>query len=184
MAACMTCGKWYEKPPNGGHKYCSPACHFRKFAKIGDGCWPWGGNHNAHGYGFLVIGGRGKRVLAHRFSYEMHKGLIPTGLFVLHACDNPPCVNPAHLFLGTHKDNTRDSMEKGRHSPPPRSPDHFSNTEKWKRGEEHYCAKLTENEVKSIRISAEGPRALARHFGVSKSLIYAIKKRTVWKHVI
>lgn len=77
-----------------------------------DGCWEWKGFTNPKGYG--IIAGSGQ-VLAHRVSYRELVGPIPDGLCVLHRCDNPPCYNPAHLFLGTRADNNRDMRDKGRH---------------------------------------------------------------------
>jgi hypothetical protein len=83
-----------------------------------DACWPWTGTHIKQGYG-QISAGQGKRmILAHRLSYEMHVGPVAAGLSVLHRCDNPPCVNPAHLFLGTKRDNTLDALAKGRHTSP------------------------------------------------------------------
>lgn len=77
-------------------------------------CWPWPGALQAgHGYGIV-----GHGTYAHRVSYVAHHGLIPDGLFVLHSCDNPPCVNPAHLRAGTNADNMRDAVERGRHWTP------------------------------------------------------------------
>ena len=83
----------------------------------GDGCWLWQGSRNNKGYGQLSKGGRsGGSVLTHRYSWEIHNGPIPDGLCVCHRCDNPPCVNPEHLFLGTYKDNAVDRRDKGRNT--------------------------------------------------------------------
>jgi hypothetical protein len=88
---------------------------WRNIVKLSDGCWVWLGNCNHRGYGQIGEGGRGRRMLStHRVSWMVSFGAIPDGLFVLHKCDNPPCVNPGHLFLGTQLDNMRDRSAKGR----------------------------------------------------------------------
>lgn len=80
-----------------------------------EGCWGWSGATTS-GYGVLTRGRRGEGfVLAHRLSWELHRGPIPDGLFVLHKCDVPECSNPDHLFLGTQTDNMSDCRKKGRH---------------------------------------------------------------------
>lgn len=89
------------------------------------GCWLWVGQINTRGYGTLSKDGR--RTLAHRVSYELHKGPITDGLLVCHKCDIPLCVNPYHLFLGTYSDNMYDSASKGRHCY-----QNYKNTEKRK----------------------------------------------------
>lgn len=83
-----------------------------------DSCWPWTGAVNEKGYGFIdvTIDGKQKRFYAHRVSWEWDNNQdIPTDLIIRHKCDNPPCVRPSHLLLGTHKDNTDDKMERGRY---------------------------------------------------------------------
>ena len=79
--------------------------------EIVDQCWVWAKSRRGL-YGAFVY--MGKQVYAHRWSYEIFNGPIPEGFYVLHRCDNPPCVNPMHFFLGTHKDNTQDAIKKGR----------------------------------------------------------------------
>ena len=76
------------------------------------GCWEWNGNRNHRGYGKFDINGR--RYRAHRVAWERAHGPIPPGMFVCHHCDNPPCINLTHLFLGTPMDNVHDAMRKGR----------------------------------------------------------------------
>ena len=131
--------------------------------KRSDGdCWVWNGYFNSTGYGFLNVDGR--KTLAHRYSFLLHKGPIPDGLHVLHKCDNPPCTNPDHLFLGTNQDNIADRVAKGR-----------SRTVPLPRGE-HPNTKLSVDqacEVRRIYRPGMGP-ALARQFGVSKTLIKKI----------
>ncbi len=86
-----------------------------KVVKTDDGCWGWNGATTPFGYGRMTAGSRGAGLLrAHRVSWELHYGPIPAGLLVLHHCDNPPCVRPNHLFLGTMLDNSRDAVAKGR----------------------------------------------------------------------
>lgn len=91
----------------------------RFWAKVlkGEGCWEWQGSKSkAGGYGYVHVGGQVNRrpMKAHRLSWELHNGPIPHGLWVLHQCDNPPCVNPSHLFLGTRTDNMQNAASKGR----------------------------------------------------------------------
>lgn len=87
---------------------------FNHIEKTTEGCWFWNGKKNNKGYGLLYANGK-NNVLAHRFSYEYHKGKIGDGLLCCHHCDNPPCVNPDHLFEGTYSENMQDCVRKGRH---------------------------------------------------------------------
>lgn len=92
---------------------------FWSFVTKGDGCWVWSGSKNPKGYGQIQKGRRGagmRPLLSHRVSWEIHFGSIPNGMKVLHHCDNPSCVRPDHLFLGTDADNTADMIKKERGS--------------------------------------------------------------------
>lgn len=134
-------------------------------------CWPWLSCRDKRGYGVINSGGCGLRTFAHRVVWMLTHGAIPQGMCVLHRCDNPPCCNPAHLFLGTKADNLRDAAEKGR----------------MPRGEAHWRAKLTECDVREIRQQyAAGnisQRKLAKMFHVSEERIHSIVYRLAWKHV-
>lgn len=153
------------------------------------GCWEWTMAKAPTGYGILTLA-RVKRY-AHRTAYELANGPIPDGLFVCHHCDNPPCINPAHLFLGSQKDNMQDASRKGRSrggvafgdaNGARRHPErlargetHNSRTKPWTvlRGEGHGRAKLTDQEVRDIRnrFSTGGytQQELARTFNISPS---------------
>lgn len=155
-----------------------------------DGCWEWSGSLDNHGYGKIGIAGRTPRV--HRFSYELHYGKITGGLFVCHRCDNPKCVRPDHLFLGTNTDNMRDAFAKGRlrpPTPPPRVLADFtpiaSSNLQW-RGDRNPNATLSERAAIEVlrRVRAgESAMSLADEFGVSSSLISKIKRGRVWAHL-
>lgn len=140
-----------------------------------DGCWPWTGNHTRPGYGYFKVDGR--RWHAHRVAWLLAHGESPGDLFVCHACDNPPCVNPAHLFLGTPADNSADMARKGR-APGPR-PENV-------RGENSGKAVLSEATVRDIRSRAadgETYAALGRQYGVSPVNIRFVVQRRTWRHV-
>lgn len=89
-----------------------PAIRFMEYVLKTDSCWEWIGQKDKNGYGRFSY--ETKKQWSHRVSYRLHKGEIPEGLFVCHSCDNPPCVNPDHLWLGTNSENLRDMRKKGR----------------------------------------------------------------------
>ena len=146
----------------------------------GDGCWEWRGARFTSGYGVFSIGH--KTVKAHRFSWYLENGPIPQGMFICHTCDNPPCVRPSHLFMGTNTDNLQDAIRKGRVVfPLPQCP-----PERRARGERAHKAKLTADKVVEIRKQSALGRLhkdIAADFGVSDANIAYIVMRKTWKHV-
>lgn len=136
------------------------------------GCWNWTGSKR-NGYGRLIVGSRidGSRhsESAHRYSWIVYYGEIPEGLYVCHKCDNKACVNPNHLFLGTHQDNINDREMKGRNN-------HVY-------GEQCKQSKFTTSDVEYIRNSKVSSRSIARFYGVNKSSVQAIRNRETWKHI-
>lgn len=136
------------------------------------GCWLWTGHSVRAGYGHIKVSG--KMLYAHRVSWEMAHGAIPTGMCVCHRCDTPACVNPDHLFLGTHLDNARDKVSKKRQRGG------------GQRGEENGGAILRESDVLFIRkMCLEGATqaSMARKFGVSRRGVCDIVRRKNWSHV-
>lgn len=131
------------------------------------GCWTWVGAVHANGYGVILANGR--QVGAHRAAYELAKGSVPPGLMVLHSCDNPVCVNPDHLRAGTHDDNMRDKVERGRQA-------RLS-------GESAPNARLTQADVDEIRAAAHSGarhRVIAQRYGVSRSNVGMIVQHKRW----
>ena len=132
-------------------------------------CWEWTGTKDYKGYGRIKVNGRALR--AHRVAYELYRKPIPAGMSVLHACDNPACANPSHLFLGTPADNSADMVKKDRQA----------------KGEANSSAKLTEADVIAIkkRLAAGGEtqRSVAADYGVDQSLISYIKTGRKWRHI-
>lgn len=132
-----------------------------------DQCWIWQGCIDARKYGRVVV--QGKLFMAHRLSFELHNGEIPRGMCVCHTCDNPSCVNPLHLFLGTNADNTADKVRKGRQAA----------------GESHSNAKLTWDDVHKIRsLYRTGQyrrKDLAEQFSISLASIKKIVGGEHWR---
>jgi len=154
----------------------SDAFDDRYIPEPNSGCWLWTGDRSGQsGYGALLLNkvplgdGRYRKIreYAHRLSWLLHEGDIPDGIRVLHRCDNPACVNPDHLFLGTSADNSRDAMMKGRLS----------------KGSHRPLAKLTEADIPAIRASNKSLTETAAQYGVVFQTISDIRRRKTWRHV-
>lgn len=196
---CERCGKTFYLTPgvaakrirdNGRITFCSRRCQLYRYNSLEErlwsrvvkshdpnGCWEWTGTTNRSGYGLLRIPGRRSMVAAHRLAWELTYGPIPQSddpkqeLCVLHRCDNPKCVNPSHLFLGTRLDNNADKMAKGRHRAlaGDASPRHSLTFEKVRLIRQLYQAGMNRNQI-------------AKMFGVSWTCInYVVSGRT-WRH--
>lgn len=188
---CVRCGKHFEADPSNirkGHgNYCSRPCaraprktpeeRFWSYVEKTDSCWLWTGAKISAGYGAIRVGGRkdGKIVYAHIFSWELHNGPVPKGMEVCHNCptlDNPACIRPDHLFIGTHKQNMADASAKGRIKMP------------GFKGEQHPGAKLTKIQVAQIRKRyAKGgilQRELAAEYGIEQTTISRIVRGASW----
>lgn len=143
-----------------------------RYVVVREGCWDWSGGRIGRGYGALQ--GEDRRVkTAHRVSWEIHRGPIPDGMNVLHRCDNPPCSNPDHLFLGSQRENVIDMVQKGRHGVP--------------RGIASPAARVTDDIVRDMRRRYSPGRVTFRHlaeeYGVSISCVQEIVHRRRWTHV-
>lgn len=148
------------------------------FKHEGNGCWEWIGRLCDKGYGYFdLTEGRARKwkERAHRLAWTLVNGPIPAGLHVLHRCDNPKCVRPSHLFLGTHLDNMRDKVQKGRQA---------RNTHI--RGEQQGNSVLTEAKVIEIRqlASQRVPQsAIAKQIGVGQGHVSKVVNRKIWNHI-
>lgn len=136
---------------------------FWKYVNKTDGCWEWTGYLTEKGYGRL---NRNNVVIyAHRYAYELEVELIPDGLFLCHKCDNPACVRPSHMFVGTQADNMMDSARKGR----------------------HHNQKLTPEIVREIRSLYRpftyGYKRIGKRFGLSHAHVRDVVKGRIWAHV-
>lgn len=152
-----------------------------KVDKRGDNdCWLWTGSRSRSGYGSLTMSG--KPMKAHRVSFMMANDGIPKGLFVCHTCDNPPCVNPRHLFSGTARDNVEDMVRKGRNVRPVRDESKVA----YVRGMTSPAAKLTDQDVLDIRrrrATGELRKFIAADYGVDVTLVSQIAYKKIWKHI-
>lgn len=140
---------------------------WEKVAK-GEGCWEWQGRRTKPGYGrFWPQGLKGPAVQAHRIAWELVNGPIPAGLYVCHSCDNPPCVRPDHLWLGTNRENQLDAVAKGRGNA----------------GERNNKARISTADAEAIRASTEATGALAIRYGISPGHVWRIRRGERWAHV-
>lgn len=150
--------------------FCSDKCRFMSYVEKTDSCWLWRGGKNRRGYGKFGIGH--KTIIASRYSYEIYKGKITENMLICHTCDNPPCVNPDHLWQGTNSDNIRDSFKKCRSV--------------IRKGEENSNAKLTEKNVLEIRELFKNNhkvKDIACNYDITTNYCRAICMRTTWKHI-
>ena len=177
---CPCCGRTFFSRDKTA-RYCSPSCaqtrvpsadHFDRLVDRSggpDACWPWlGGTRTRDGYGRFQHAGQ--QFFAHRYAFARAHGAIPADRLVCHRCDNPPCCNPAHLFLGTPLDNMRDKIAKGRDS----------------HGERNGRSVLTAADVAAIRAAHDAGatnKALAARFHVATSTISDIVLRQHWRHL-
>ena len=164
---CTFCGKAFT-PTAYTTRYCSLACVLISgvHIKAADVCWPWTRLPSGVNYGNFTF--RRQPFRAHRVMWEGVHGSIPDGLFVCHRCDNPPCCNPNHLFLGTNAENIADATNKGRVY----------------HGEAHKKTKLTADKVREMRASLETNVVLALHYGVHETHIGRIRSGKAWRHVL
>lgn len=147
----------------------SQRLEFYSIPEPNSGCWLWLGAHNSDGYGHLRCGA--KIELAHRASWRVWRGDLQNNQVVCHRCDVPACVNPAHLFVGTQQDNIADMKNKKRSRGARLC------------GEKNPQAKLTENQIKLIRLDVRAQSKIATDYGISQSAISAIQRRASWKNV-
>lgn len=183
IRVCAYCNQEYSPSVEGKRqRFCSKRCgllnrysspeytasipdRFWSYVDKSSDCWEWQATIHTGGYGEFSVNGH--YILAHRYSWELHNGMPAGNLLVCHSCDNPRCVRPDHLFLGTDADNVQDMIKKRRHQ----------------HGEAHRSSKFTPAEVRAIRASTETIRTLARHYGVAHSTIGNIKRGKTWSHI-
>ena len=140
------------------------------------GCHLWLCYYNEHGYGQTRVGGRkGCNILAHRLAWELFRGPIPDELFVLHRCDNPACVNPDHLYVGTQVDNEADVARRKRWGGPRNLPCGAKH--------HHATAKLTSEQVRAIRVDLRPQSEIARSYGVAQAAISRLKNGHSYTHI-
>ncbi len=146
-----------------------------KVKKPLEGCWLWTGSTAKERGGYGTTYFNQKMWRSHRLAWFLVKGSIPKGKYVLHKCDNPPCVNPDHLWVGTQSDNMQDMHNKGRHPSPGQPP-----------GEDHAMAKLTDQQVRDIHRRVEGGERqdqIAKAYKVCVDTVEFIARGRTWRHL-
>lgn len=144
-------------------------------------CWPWKGSRHPKGYGRIRVGGKyGELISSHRVSWEIaHGRMVPEGKQVCHSCDNPPCCNPDHLWLGSNADNVADKVSKGRQARNVVDVPYETRA----RGERGGNSKLKEADVLKIRATTRPSTEVAAEYSVHPSLIRYIRARKIWQHI-
>lgn len=160
LRSCKKCDKQFQ-PTARNQPYCSVQCRFWVWVDIRSEaeCWPWLGQTDSNGYGRIRVGGRNQKT--NRIAYQLAHGDIPAGGHICHTCDNPICVNPDHLWIGTHAENMKDMARKGRR---PR-----------------VGSKLTEAQAIEIYRDNRPERQIASDFNISHSIVNDIKNRRKWR---
>lgn len=189
ITICEYCKKEYIK--KSFSKKCSVKCRLISNIKINDKCWEWQGNLGKNGYG--KIRNNLEHWSTHRLSYFIFKGEIPDDILVCHTCDNKKCINPDHLYLGTHKDNAQDALKKGLLKSTSGSKWSESTREKMKsrpgpdkKGDKHHLRKLTSKNIYEIRTMLdEGIKQaeIAKIYDVNPSCISNVKRKKSWCHI-
>lgn len=179
---CARCEREFM-PKAPSSRWCSVMCRLLDNCDQSggaDACWPWLKNVDNKGYGRLTVHGRldrvgkGKGFFAHRVMFELHTGeILAPEIKVLHSCDNPPCINPDHLFKGTQLDNVHDMMRKGR----------AGYTLNKARGSKHHGATISEETALAIFKSSLSLDKAAAHFGVTRDIVGKIRYGVSWNHV-
>jgi hypothetical protein len=179
------CSKHYNRKRTTGTTDDGPKARlsiedrFKKYVDVrgADDCWLWTAKSMISGYGVLSLGGaRGKKILAHRYAWTRVNGQLPEidayhGAVVMHTCDNRLCCNPAHLVVGTQRDNVYDMDKKGRR------------INRQVSGEKHPNAKLTDDDIRAIRNDKRIHKLIAKDYGVTRANISYIKRGIAWTHV-
>lgn len=151
--------------------------------EISDGCWRWTGCQSGKNKPYGVVNWNGVQFRAHRLAWQLTNGTTPGALVVRHTCDNPRCVRPSHLLLGTPADNNRDMWERGRCAKGEQNGAR-KHPERLARGERNGVSKLTDEAVREIRASRLPLGHFAKRYGVSEASISGVRRGRLWRHVV